>query len=239
MEIRDQPITLRGEQMKTIKIKSGSSGRNVFSRSGFLLLVGLTAFLLPVLPASAQVGEKAKEIGTLAFAGPLALVIMLAVLTLALAGFSMVWRSLFPNRVEWTGEIMRRMPWGSFWFGALTAVILLLVIVILGQGGKGGQFIALLLLIAVALLLGGFCTTSLVDWLGEMIDPASIGMRRTILGSAAYLLLLCIPLLGWALAAGLSMAALGASAVSYFPTRRAAQSPPPVMPVPPQDGPQP
>jgi hypothetical protein len=180
-----------------------------------LFIVMLSLSQLIALPAHAE--GRVADAGAGAFGG----LVLIVLITLALAGLSMVWRGLFTKRVEWTGEIVRRMPWGSFFFGLIIAVVVLALIAILSKGGKPGGLLALIILLTALFLMGGSGISALTDWLGGLIDPAASGIRKALYGSAAWTLMLCIPILGWALMAGLFLAGAGASMVAYFPTRPA------------------
>jgi hypothetical protein len=170
-------------------------------------------------PAFAQ--ENIAEKGAGAGLGAFMLLVLFVLGTGAFGGFTLIWHGLFPRRVEWTGEIARRMPWGSFFFGLVAAVVVLIIVAILGNAGGGGGVLALIILSAFILLFVTFGKVAIIEWAGELIDPAASGMRRALLGAGALILMLLIPIGGWLVLAGLGMAGIGAALVSYIPTRAA------------------
>ena len=193
-------------------LKSGSALR---LRCVIPTVLAFATFLLLAAPAYAQTRGVKPPGGTGEVFG---LIMLLVIVPFALTGFSLIGRALFFRRVEWTGEIVRRMPWGSFFLGLGVAVVALIFVAILSQFKPIGSILALLILAAVLFLLVGFGLTAMVEWIGEMVDPEASGFRRAILGSAAWILLLFIPILGWAIMAGLFLAGIGASLVAYAPT---------------------
>lgn len=182
----------------------------------------LLGFAWMASPCYAQGMRQGAEMGVGAL-GLLALVVLFAA---AIAGFSLIWRGLFPRKVEWTAEIARRMPWGSFFFGLVVTIVLLILIAVLAQARDIGGLFALLILIAYLILFAGLGISAVVEWAGETVDPAASGLRRALLGSGALVLLLLIPILGWAVLGGLIVMGVGAALLGYFPTRPATTSPP-------------
>lgn len=191
-------------------------------------IAGAPAIGLFATPAFAQDNIAAQGAG--AGLGAFMLLVLFVLGTGAFAGFTLVWHGLFPRRVEWTGEIARRMPWGSFFFGLVATIVVLIIVAILGNAGEGAGMLALIILSAFILLLATFGKVAIIEWAGELIDPAASGMRRAVLGAGALLLMLLIPIAGWLVLAGLGMTAIGAALVSYIPTRTstAKQEAPPV-----------
>ena len=169
-------------------------------------------------PAYAQESLAAKGAG--AGLGALMLLVLVVLMTGAVAGFALIWRGLFPRRVEWTGEIARRMPWGSFFFGLVSAVVVLLIVMFIANAGDPGGAIALVILSAYLLLVVTFGNVTIIEWAGEIIDPSSTGIRRAVLGAGSLWLMLLIPLVGWLVLAGLGLTGVGAALVSYIPTRQ-------------------
>jgi len=170
-------------------------------------------------------------VSTPAYAGPLdggpqsaawatLVTIILAVpLTLAFAGFTLIWHGLFPRKVEWTGEIARRMPWGSLFFGLVACIFILLIVAWLGSTGDAGGLLAVILLSAFVIMFVTFGKAAVIEWAGEMIDPAASGLRRGILGAGGLYLMLLIPVGGWLILAGIGFIAVGAAIMSYIPPK--------------------
>ena len=201
---------------------------NRFSRPLILTLIVAASAQLLTLPAYA-----APSPGTMG-AGAFGELVLVVLGSLALAGLAMVWRGLFPKRVEWTGEIVRRMPWQSFFFGLIIGLAILIAIALVARGGgRIGGLIALILLIVALFLFGGSAVASIVEWIGEMIDPAATGIRRAILGGSAWMVMICIPILGWATMIALFLTGIGAALMGYVPPQTAPAPQPPV-PMPPQ-----
>ncbi|MCK4720561.1 hypothetical protein KAU08_07870 [bacterium] len=74
-------------------------------------------------------------------------------------------------------------------------------------------------------MLGTFKITAMVGWVGDMIDPASTGVKHALYGASALMLLLVIPFLGWLVLFGLACIGVGAALMSYFPARRVTDQP--------------
>ena len=180
-------------------------------------------------PAFAQ--DNLAEQGAGAGLGAFMLLVLFVLGTGAFGGFTLIWHGLFPRRVEWTGEIARRMPWGSFFFGLVATIVVLIIVAVLGNAGEGAGILAVIILSAFILLFVTFGKVAIIEWAGELIDPAASGIRRAVLGAGALILMLLIPIGGWLVLAGLGMAGIGASLVSYIPTRTSPlkQTIPPIL----------
>jgi len=184
--------------------------------SAALFLVGLAT------PAHAEVNAGDAAGGAL---GLIALLILFILLTGAFAGLTLVWRGMFPRRVENSAEITRWRPWWAFWTGLAVTLILLAIVAIAAQAGEvGGPIILLVLIIFLPCYIAPGAS-AVVEWLGEMLDPSSTGLRRAILGSGAWLILVFVPILGWLTIAGLSFVATGSSIIGNHFTKPAAKQP--------------
>ena len=151
--------------------------------------------------------------------GILILPLIFVFMVMGVAGFSLIWRSLFPRRTEWSGEIARRMPVGSFFFGLGAIIVTLFIVAAFGNAGGAGGIVAVLLLLLFALFLVTFKIAAMVDWVGDMIDASSSGIRHALYGSSGLMLLLLIPFLGWIVLFGFACIGIGAALMSYIPTR--------------------
>ncbi|MFH1677063.1 MAG: hypothetical protein ABIC40_08555 [bacterium] len=171
-------------------------------------LISIVSIVEPAIAADLTPGKAAG-----AGMGVLGVLALMALVILALAGFSLVWKGLFPSRMEWTGESARRRPWQCFFIGLIVIVVAFILIAVLS---KAAGPLALIILVAALIFLAAPSFTVMVDRVGEMIDPTSSGIRRAILGSSAWVLMLCIPILGWIVMAGLFFVGAGASIVQYI-----------------------
>jgi len=173
--------------------------------------------------AQGEVVKRGADVGL----GALAILILLVLMIAAFAGFTLLWRGIFPRRLDWTGEIARRMPWGSFFCGLVASIVILIIVAILGKAGDPGGLLALIVLSAFLILFGSFGKAAVIEWAGEMVDPSATGIRRALLGAGSLWLLLLIPIVGWLVLAAFGLTGIGAGIVSYVPTRQVpAQSKP-------------
>lgn len=170
------------------------------------------------LPAHAQaIGHNKGGEGLAAF---ILVVIVLAVpVIIAFSGFTLLLHGFFPEKVEWTGEIARRMPWGSFFLGLVVSLVLLFLVALLSRAGDVGGPLIVLILLAFAVMFAGFGKAAVIEWAGEMVDPSASGIRRAILGATSLYALLMVPILGMILLAGIGFMGLGAAMLSYRPPR--------------------
>ena len=108
---------------------------------------------------------------------------------------------------------------------------MLIIVAVLGNAGEGAGVLAVIILSAFILLFVTFGKVAIIEWTGELIDPAASGIRRAVLGAGALILMLLIPIAGWLVLAGLGMAGIGAALVSYIPTRTspAKEAIPPIL----------
>ncbi len=183
------------------------------------LLYGLTGVgtLVLALPVHAQeMGEGDPEKVGIFF---LAMIVLAVPMVLGLAGFAMLLRGLFPKKVDWTGEIMGRIPWGSFWLGLGGTIVVVLVAAAIGGAGEAGGVLAAFIIAAYLIMFVVFGKIALIFWAGEIVDPASSGIRKVILGSSALYAIIFIPVVGWIFAMGLSFMGVGAAIMSWFPSR--------------------
>jgi hypothetical protein len=184
-------------------------------------IASLAMWMLAASPLHAQ--DLSPEAGTGAGLGAFMILVIASLWTLGFAGFTLIWRGLFPRKVEWTGEIGRRMPWGSLVFGFVVSLFLLIIVAWLGSLGNDiAGLVAMILLGAYLVIVVSFGKAAIIEWAGELIDPASSGIRRAILGAAGLVLMLLIPILGWLVLAGLAFVGIGASLMSYVPPRQVA-----------------
>ncbi len=183
--------------------------------TALLLILGLFA----ATPVFAQ--DLSPEAGANAGLGAFMLLVIVVLWTLGFAGFSLLWHGLFPKKVEWTGEIGRRMPWGSLFFGLIVSLFVFIIVMWLGSAGDLPGLLAVIILAAFLLLAASFGKAAIIEWAGELIDPAATGLRRAILGAGSLVLLLLIPILGWLVVAGMSFIGVGAALMSYVPPRPA------------------
>ncbi len=193
------------------------------SGMAIILIAALLVFGIASPAYAQQEGIRAEVLGVLTFFYLTALVVMIA----AFAGFALLMRGLFPKKTEWTGEILRRMPWGSFWFGLIGWIVTLIIgFGIASLGEAAGSFAALLLLVFIFMFVS-FGKVALIEWAGELIDPASVGIRRALLGSGSLFLLMGVPILGWLMLPVLCCMGTGAALYSYIPPKTPAPAPPP------------
>ncbi len=170
------------------------------------------------LPAHAQaMGQNKAGEGLAVFI--LAVVVLAVPVIIAFAGFSLLLHGLFPEKVEWTGEIARRIPWGSFFLGLVVTLVLLFLVALLGNAGGVGGLFAVLILLAFLVMFVGFGKAAVIELAGEMVDPSASGIRRAILGATSLYALLMVPILGMILLAGIGFMGLGAAMLSYRPPR--------------------
>lgn len=156
---------------------------------------------------------------------PFMLPIIFIFVVMGIAAFSLIWRALFPRRAEWTREIAERMPVGSLFFGLGAFIVTFILIAIFSNAGEGAEILAVLILAVFLMMLGTFKITAMVGWVGDMIDPASTGLKHALYGASALMLLLVIPILGWLVLFGLSCIGVGAALMSYIPARRVTDQP--------------
>lgn len=207
--------------IKSLVRKSVIEGfvRCLSSAGAMFFLVAI--FASPVYAQEVSPGEGAM--------GAVGVILLVAAFIAGVAGFSLVWKGLFPGKVEWTTEIARRMTWRSFGAGFGISIFLLFLIALFAE--KAGP-IALLLLIVFLVLIGALGVASMVEWVGEMVDPAAAGLRKSVLGSGAWSLMVFIPILGWLAMGGLLMVGIGAAFVSYFSSRKPVAPPVEIPPEP-------
>ncbi len=155
---------------------------------------------------------------------PFMLPIIFIFVVMGIAAFSLIWRALFPRRAEWTREIAQRMPVGSLFFGLGAFIVTFILIAIFSNAGEGAEILAVLILAAFLLLLGTFKITAMVGWAGDVLDPASTGIKHALYGASALMLLLVIPFLGWLVLFGLACIGVGAALMSYIPARRVTEA---------------
>lgn len=145
--------------------------------------------------------------------------IFFILIVMGVAGFSLIWKSLFPRKTEWCVEIAKRMPVGSFFLGLGLIIVVLILVMAFASAGDAVGAVAMLILALFLLFFGSFKIAAMVEWVGGMIDPMSSGIRHALYGSSGLLLLLAIPVLGWIVLFGFACIGIGSALMSYFPTR--------------------
>ena len=193
------------------------------SRAGLIALTSILLFAILAVPAFAQDipgGDKAGMVFVI-------LLILAIPEILAMSALTLIWRGLFPKRLDWTGSIVRRLSWSSFWFGLLSMVILFVLGALFAQLGDAMALPLLIIFAAYVIMFVSFGKIAVIEWAGEVVDPSSTGLRRAVLGVTALYMLLFIPVFGWLLLLGLMFMGIGAAIYSWLPTRKVEQPSPP------------
>jgi len=193
------------------------------SRTGLIAATSILLFAILAVPAFAQ------EIPGKDKAGMVFIILLILAIPeiLAMSALTLIWRGLFPKRLDWTGSIVRRLSWSSFWFGLLSMVILCVLGALFAQFSDAMVLPLLIIFAAYAIMFASFGKIAVIEWAGEVVDPSSTGLRRAVLGVTALYLLLFILVFGWLLLLGLVFMGIGAAIYSWLPTRKIEQPSPP------------
>ena len=193
------------------------------SRTGLIAATSILLFAILAVPAFAQ------EIPGKDKAGMVFIILLILAIPeiLAMSALTLIWRGLFPKRLDWTGSIVRRLSWSSFWFGLLSMVILCVLGALFAQFSDAMVLPLLIIFSAYAIMFASFGKIAVIEWAGEVVDPSSTGLRRAVLGVTALYLLLFILVFGWLLLLGLVFMGIGAAIYSWLPTRKIEQPSPP------------
>jgi len=195
------------------------------SKAGLLTLLSILILLGAAVPAYAQEvpgGEQAGQIF-------LILLVLGIPVILGWTSLVLIWRGLFPRRLDWTSSIVRRLSWSSFWFGLIVTLIVLVICAVLFNAGEVLAVLGLIILLMYLLMIVSFGKVAVIEWVGEVVDPSSTGMRRAFLGVVALYVLLFIPFVGWLLVFGIALMGIGAAIYSWLPTREAPAQAVPVV----------
>ena len=203
---------------------------STISKAGLNAVISILLFAVLAVPAFAQ------EIPGKDKAGMVFIILLILAIPeiLAMSALTLIWRGLFPKRLDWTGSIVRRLSWSSFWFGLLSVIILTVLGALFAQFGDALALPLLIILAAYVIMFVSFGKIAVIEWAGEVVDPSSTGLRRAVLGATSLYMLLFIPVFGWLLLLGLVFMGIGAAIYSWFPTRKLEQ-PAPLSDSKPQD----